>query len=140
MDVLEHLNPLLLDVYIEKLTSLLDRDGYLYVNSPMWGSDRNFGVLEERYLREWDSVGDGSYWRHLPCDGRGWPLHGHLIWASSGWWEQKFAEHGLVRDTVVEGAIQKTLAKWFECAPGRKSVFVLTGERLDMPPILTQNR
>jgi SAM-dependent methyltransferase len=125
MDVLEHLNPIRIDGYIAKILSLLADDGYLYVNSPMFGSDPIFGVVEEPYLNEWGSVGDSSYWRHWPCDERGWPLHGHLIWASPGWWTDKFQAHGLVRDQVIEQAIQRSLGGFFQYAPGRRSLFVL---------------
>jgi hypothetical protein len=36
MDVLEHISPLRLDQYIEKIASIVDKDGYVYLNSPMW--------------------------------------------------------------------------------------------------------
>jgi SAM-dependent methyltransferase len=125
MDVLEHISPLQLDRYLEKLVALTERDGYIYLNSPMWGQDRVFGVVEDPYLDEWLSVGEASYWRHWPCDERGWPLHGHLVWASPQWWERKFHAYGLIRDTIVENAIQQCLAGFFQHAPGRRSLFVL---------------
>ena len=125
MDVLEHINPLKLDHYIEKLLTLMDGDGYIYLNAPMWGKDRVFGVFEEPYLEEWLTVGDRSYWRHWPCDDKGWPIHGHLVWASADWWERKFREHGLVRDTAIEQAIHQDLATFFEQARGRRCLFVL---------------
>jgi SAM-dependent methyltransferase len=125
MDVLEHISPLKLDHYIEKLLSLMDRDGYIYLNAPMWGNDHVFGVFEEPYLEEWLTVGDRSYWRHWPCDDKGWPIHGHLVWASANWWEQKFREHGLVRDTAIEQAVHHDLATFFEQARGRRCLFVL---------------
>ena len=125
MDVLEHVSPLRLDHYIDKLLSLMDRDGYVYLNAPMWGRDRVFGVFEEPYLREWLSVGDRSYWRHWPCDDQGWPIHGHLVWASAAWWEQKFGDCGLVRDTAIEQAIHQNLGTFFEEAIGRRCLFVL---------------
>ena len=132
MDVLEHVNPVRLDDYIRKLLSLMAADGVMYVNSPMWGDDRIFGVVEEPYLTEWFEVGDAANWRHWPCDGEGWPVHGHLVWASPLWWERKFAEHGLIRDTLVESAIQHVLAPTFETSPGRRSLFVLrrAGDRV----------
>jgi SAM-dependent methyltransferase len=126
MDVLEHVSPLRLDLYIEKLLALVDDGGYLYLNAPMWGKDHIFGVFEEPYLSEWHSVGDRSYWRHWPCDHRGWPIHGHLVWASAKWWERKFAEHGLVRDTMIERAIHGCLGGFFKQAIGRRSLFVLS--------------
>jgi SAM-dependent methyltransferase len=125
MDVLEHVSPLTLDQYIEKIVSVLDENGYLYLNSPMWGRDLIFGIFEEPYLEEWLTVGDTSYWRHWPCDDKGWPLHGHLVWASTVWWERKFRDHGLIRDTTIEQVIHQNLATFFEHAGGRRSLFVL---------------
>ena len=91
----------------------------------MWGWDRIFGVVEEPYLEEWRSVGDASYWRHWPCDDKGWPLHGHLVWAGPVWWERKFESFGLIRDLEVEQTIHRRLAAVFEQTPGRRSLFVL---------------
>jgi SAM-dependent methyltransferase len=125
MDVLEHVSPLRLDHYIEKLLTLVDGDGYIYLNAPMWGRDHVFGSFEEPYLEEWLRVGDGSYWRHWPCDAKGWPIHGHLVWASPDWWERKFRHYGLVRDTSIEQAIHQNLATFFEQARGRRCLFVL---------------
>jgi SAM-dependent methyltransferase len=125
MDVLEHISPLRLDQYIQKIASIMDKDGYLYLNSPMWGKDDVFGITEEPYLDEWLTVGDASYWRHWPCDDKGWPLHGHLVWASPIWWEAKFAAYGLIRDRTVEKIIHRRLAGFFAHAPGRRSLFVL---------------
>ena len=125
MDVLEHVSPLRLDQYLEKILSIVDEDGYIYLNSPMWGKDPIFGIFEEPYLEEWLAVGDGSYWRHWPCDDKGWPVHGHLLWASAHWWERKFREYGLVRDTTIEQTIHQDLATFFEQAGGRRSLFVL---------------
>ena len=125
MDVLEHINPLRLDQYIEKILSILDEDGYIYLNSPMWGKDDVFGITGEPYLEEWLTVGDASYWRHWPCDDKGWPIHGHLVWASPTWWEAKFAAYGLIRDRTVEKVIHRRLAGFFENTPGRRSLFVL---------------
>jgi len=125
MDVLEHVSPLRLDQYVQKILSIVDDDGYVYLNSPMWGRDRTFGVFEEPYLEEWIAVGDKAYWRHWPCDEKGWPIHGHLVWASADWWERKFLDYGLVRDTEIEQAIHQNLATFFELAMGRRSLFVL---------------
>jgi len=125
MDVLEHISPLKLDNYIEKLVSLINEDGYLYLNAPMWGEDHIFGVFEEPYLEEWLSVGSQSYWRNWPCDEKGWPIHGHLVWASPGWWEQKFRDYGLFRDYRIEQAVHQDLAGFFEHAIGRRCLFVL---------------
>jgi Methyltransferase domain len=125
MDVLEHVSPLRLDAYIERIASLIEQDGYVYLNSPMWGADPIFGMFEEAYLDEWRSVGDASHWCHWPCDDRGWPVHGHLVWASPAWWSRKFAEHGFVRDTLIEKAIHCRLSGFFAGAIGRRCLFVL---------------
>jgi len=125
MDALEHVSPLLLDAYIERIASLVDQDGYVYLNSPMWGQDHTFGVFEEPYLEEWRCVGDASYWRHWPCNDKGWPLHGHLVWASPTWWERKFRDYGLIRDPAIERAIHQELATFFKQAVGRRCLFVL---------------
>ena len=125
MDVLEHVNPLRLDAYIEKIASLLNEDGYVYLNSPMWGGDLTFGVFEDPYLAEWRFVADRSYWRHWPCNEKGWPAHGHVVWASPRWWAQKFSDHGLVRDTRIEEVIHRRLSAFFLSAVGRRCLFVL---------------
>jgi SAM-dependent methyltransferase len=125
MDVLEHISPLRLDSYIDKILAILAEDGYVYMNSPMWCYDSVFGMVEEPYLDEWRTVGDASYWRHWPSDDKGWPIHGHLVWASAAWWQRKFEAHGLVRDTTVEKVIHEHLACFFETAGSRRSLFVL---------------
>jgi hypothetical protein len=125
MDVLEHVSPLRLSAYIERLLSLLEDDGYLYLNSPMWGTDRIFGMLEDQYIAEWQQVGDASYWRHWPCDAQGWPVHGHLVWASPAWWESTFVAHGLVRDETIERAIHAKLTGFYRVSAGRRCLFVL---------------
>jgi Methyltransferase domain/Domain of unknown function (DUF4214) len=125
MDVLEHVSPIRLDAYIEKILSMLDADGFVYLNSPMWGKDAMFIPSEEPYLEEWLTVGDASYWRHWPCDDKGWPIHGHLVWASPAWWEAKFAAHGLIREPTLEKVIHHRLERFLEDTPGRRTLFVL---------------
>jgi SAM-dependent methyltransferase len=125
MDVLEHLSPLRIDEYIARIAQMISSDGFVYLNSPMFGADRVFGTPFEAYLPEWQRVGDASFWRHLHCDDKGWPMHGHLIWASPNWWERQFSNHGLVRDHPIEEVLHETLASFFERAPARRSLFVL---------------
>jgi SAM-dependent methyltransferase len=125
MDVLEHLSPLRIDEYIARIAKMISSEGFVYLNSPMFGADRVFGTPFEAYLSEWQRVGDASFWRHLHCDDIGWPMHGHLIWASPNWWERQFSNHGLVRDHAIEEVLHETLASFFERAPARRSLFVL---------------
>jgi SAM-dependent methyltransferase len=125
MDVLEHVPPLELGRYIEKIASLLADDGFVYINSPMYGNDPAFGTVFQPYLEEWLSVGDRSFWRHWRCDEKGWPEHGHLVWASVNWWSRMFEVYGLVRDESIERVVHRHLAGFFEQAPARRSLFVL---------------
>jgi SAM-dependent methyltransferase len=125
MDVLEHVSPLQLPRYLAKIATLLADDGFLYLNSPMYGSDAAFGTVFAPYLEEWRSVGQSCFWRDWPCDERGWPQHGHLVWADVNWWSRLFAAHGLVRDPLVEGVVHRRLSVFFDHAPARRSLFVL---------------
>jgi len=126
MDILEHLSPLKLDLYIEKIRELIGENGFAYINSPMFGVDRIFGTVFSQYLPTWQEVGDAKYWYDMHCDETGWPMHGHLVWASPVWWEQLFARHGLFRDDTAEAMLQDAMDPFFQSnAPARKSFFVL---------------
>lgn len=126
MDILEHLSPLDLDRYVERIGSIIQHEGFVYINSPMFGEDEIFGTVFQRYLPQWQSASELSYWRHFHCDSKGWPMHGHLVWASPKWWEQLFLKHGLVRDKTVESCIHGCLNSFFTTqAPARRSLFVL---------------
>jgi hypothetical protein len=127
MDILEHLNPRKLPQYVARIADLLSPDGYLLVNSPMFGPDEIFGQTADTYLPEWRATGDESNWLQLHCDARGWPQHGHLIWATPSWWERQFEAHGLIRDREVERRAHDILDESFfnRVAPGRRSFFLL---------------
>jgi hypothetical protein len=125
MDVLEHISPLELGRHIERIVSLLAEDGFVFINSPMYGNDPAFGTVFGAYLEEWHAVGDTSFWRDWPCDEKGWPEHGHLVWASVGWWSRLFEAHGLVRDHAIEDVVHRHLAGFFENTPARRALFVL---------------
>jgi SAM-dependent methyltransferase len=126
MDVLEHLNPLHLSRYIARIAELIKRDGFAYINSPMFGTDDVFGTVFEAYLPEWQHAGEDDFWRYMHCDAKGWPMHGHLVWASPRWWENAFLHHRLVRDRNIEGVLHTLLEPFFETmAPARRSFFVL---------------
>ncbi|MGD9615292.1 MAG: methyltransferase domain-containing protein [Alphaproteobacteria bacterium] len=126
MDVLEHVNPISLKNYIRRISRLLKQDGFAYVNSPMFGPDDIFGTVFEAYLPEWQEAGPDEFWRHMHCDAKGWPMHGHLVWASPLWWERAFLEHGLIRDRDIERVLHHLLHGFFEkFAPARRCFFVL---------------
>lgn len=126
LDILEHVSPLKVGTYLNRIRELLNDDGYLYVNSPMFGSDDVFGEVFALEFEQWRAESDGGLFRHMDCDDRGWPMHGHLIWATPKWWEKLFLCHGFVRNRSIERAVQSTLADFFaRAAPARKSLFVL---------------
>jgi SAM-dependent methyltransferase len=126
MDVLEHLSPLDINPVISKIARLIKPTGFAIINSPMYGLDRIFGEVFSPYLGEWQDKKDSTYWRNLHCDDKGWPMHGHLIWASPEWWERSFAKQGLIRDVEIECTLQDLLSGFFSRhAPARKSLFIL---------------
>jgi hypothetical protein len=128
MDILEHVSPLDLPAHMEVIRGIVERDGFAYVNSPMIGTDDVFGEPFDVYFPEWAEAGINTFWRHIDCDEKGWPMHGHLVWASPQWWEDQFARHGLVREREIERAIHSSLTEFFKTSPGRRSLFVLRHE------------
>jgi SAM-dependent methyltransferase len=129
MDVLEHLNPFRIDLYIEKIRKLVNANGFVLLNSPMFGNDDIFGTVFDIYCPEWQEAGDDDFWRHIHCDAQGWPIHGHLTLASPKWWEKIFGKRGLVRDRITEAQIQEMLKGFFDKhAPARRTLFVLRHE------------
>ena len=126
MDILEHLSPLKLPIYINKIKEIVKPQGFIYINSPMFGVDDIFGKVFNQYLPEWSKVGDTHFWYDLHCDKKGWPMHGHLVWASPVWWETLFAKSDLIRDKVLEGLVHRVLGDFFtKVAPARRSLFIL---------------
>ena len=126
MDFFEHLSPFKIDQHIERVASLIDDDGYLYFNSPMYGHDRVFGTYLPLYLAQWKLEPEADFWHHIPCDAKGWPWDGHLVWAAAPYWEQKFLAKGLIRDCEIEAAIHQALVGFFgSYAPWRRGLFVL---------------
>jgi 2-polyprenyl-3-methyl-5-hydroxy-6-metoxy-1,4-benzoquinol methylase len=126
MDILEHVNPLDLGRYVERISKLIHDEGFAYINSPMFGVDDIFGTVFDQYLPEWKDAPEDHFWRVMHCDAKGWPMHGHLVWASPRWWEQLFLSHGLVRDREIEIHIHGCLRSFFDnVAPARRSLFVL---------------
>jgi SAM-dependent methyltransferase len=126
MDFFEHTNPLKLGNYIARAASLVSRDGYMIVNGPIFGEDRVVGQPYLLFLEGWTHEPQDTFWRNIPCYENGWPVDGHLVWASTGFWEQQFADKGLIRDLQIEEALQRTLSGFFaEYAPARKMLFIL---------------
>jgi SAM-dependent methyltransferase len=139
-DVLEHLSPLKLGYHIGRLRELLAPNGIIMVNSPMFGFDAVFGtVFEPSQAGNGRHIGTHDFFRYWPCDERGWPMHGHMIWASPKWWTRQFEVHDLIRVRVIEEAVQSQLSGYFSWAPARKSLFLLAHRdaSLDTAAIVT---
>lgn len=87
LDVFEHLNPNRIRHYVERIREITSPDAYVFCNIPAFGDDPVFGTVFPRYIDEWnaDAVA-GRHFSMLHVDEQGYPLHGHLIWADSGWW------------------------------------------------------
>jgi SAM-dependent methyltransferase len=128
MDIIEHLNPVKFDQYLSAIAARVAKDGYFYLNSPMFDTDDVFGEVFGAYVSQWQAAGEQVLYRRLDCDPSGWPMHGHLVWASPVWWEQQFAAHGMVRDRDIERAIHARLETFFADNPARKCLFVLKHE------------
>jgi Methyltransferase domain/Domain of unknown function (DUF4214) len=125
LDVLEHLNPLQLGHHICRLRELLAPRGIIILNSPMFGIDDIFGTVFEQSLQEWRDIGDRDFYRHWPCDTKGWPMHGHMVWASPKWWTAQFGSYHIVRLREIEQTVQERLSGYFSWAPARRSMFFL---------------
>lgn len=125
MDILEHISPLKIDNYVKKISYIIGKTGFAYINSPSYGDDGEEGNLFRLYHPQWDGSDGTRFWREIQCDEKGWPLHGHLIWANEPWWEALFVRHGLVRDKGIEAAIHELLIDFFQLNPGRKMFYVL---------------
>jgi len=126
LDVMEHLNPLQLRRHINRLRDLLDSNGLIIMNSPMFGHDHVFGTVFPQHLQQWRDIGDSAFFRHWPCDAKGWPMHGHMIWASPNWWTRQFESCDLIRQTDIEHGVQTELSGYFERAPARKSLTIFS--------------
>jgi hypothetical protein len=127
MDVFEHLNPNKISAYLRRCFELLKQGGFLYTNIPVFGNDEIFGEVFPIYLDEWrvDAAADGLFSK-LPVDEGGWPINGHLIWATSKWWQDQFERVGLRREVRIEQALHDVYDSYFLTAPARKSFFVLS--------------
>ena len=128
LDIFEHLNPRKLDRYIARIADLLDDGGLLFCNIPAFAHDRVFGSVFPMYLREWfaDAARDENF-RALHVDDHGWPLHGHLIWATCDWWERQFTSAGFRRETWVETILHRKYDAFYDVqSPARKSFYVFS--------------
>lgn len=128
LDVFEHMSLGRLDACIGRLASLLVPGGLLFANIPAIGHDPVFGTVCPVYLRPWlDEVAEGRLLSALEVDGRGYPLHGHLLWGPSVWWVRRFEGHGFRREVEIERALHARYDGLLEkYAPGRRCFYVFS--------------
>lgn len=120
LDVFEHLNPNRIDTYLARSAALLEDGGWLLANIPAFGDDPSFGDVFGDYLGE----APGGMYRRIHVDDRGYPLHGHLVWATWQWWQDRFEAAGLTRRPAVEAALQGRYGAHFRAhTPARASLF-----------------
>jgi Methyltransferase domain/Domain of unknown function (DUF4214) len=131
LDIFEHVHPNKLSGFLAALVSLIRPGGFLYANVPAFGNDSVFGQVQSMFLPEWrEDARAGRPFRHLQVDERGYPAHGHLVWATTDWWVAQFEAAGLRRVPDVERALHEQYDWYFEaCSPMRKSFYVFAKAR-----------
>lgn len=127
LDVFEHFNPNRLDEYLARVAAMTAPGGFMYVNVPTWGEDRVYGTIWEPYLDAWrDDVANNRLFRSIEVDSAGYPVLGHLVWAGSRWWEERFEAAGLHREPEVEIALHDRFDAQLEATPARKAFYVFS--------------
>ncbi len=142
LDIFEHLNPNRLGPTLRALRALLDDHGWLFSVIPAFGKDAVFGEVFPLYLPEWDDdVAAGRPFRTLHTDDAGYPVNGHLIWATTEWWVEQFERAGFQRRTDVEVALQDRFHAHFEAEPARRSCYVFAaGDAVDAEAVIERLR
>lgn len=128
LDIFEHLNPRKIDKVLGAVSGILGDHGLLVTNIPVFGEDEVFGNPRPFLFQEWaESAAAGRWFRVMQVEATGFPLHGHLVWATPGWWTDKVRAHGFVRERGIEHAIQRRYRAYFDKAsPGRAQMFVFS--------------
>jgi SAM-dependent methyltransferase len=134
LDIFEHLNPNRLAKYLSRVASLLTPGGMLFANIPAFGYDEVFGEVFPYYLPGWELDNrEGRCFRNLHTDEAGYPIHGHLVWADTRWWEGQFELAGFTRRIEIERALHAKYGEYLRAdAPARQSFYVMSlGEPVD---------
>lgn len=126
LDVFEHLNPNKLDAYIARMAAITREDGFLFCNIPAFGADAVFGTVFPFYVDGWEEQArQGGLLRTLHVEETGYPIHGHLTWASAPWWVARFAAAGFSRDIEIERALHRKYDGYMtKRSPARCAYFV----------------
>jgi 2-polyprenyl-3-methyl-5-hydroxy-6-metoxy-1,4-benzoquinol methylase len=128
LDVFEHLNPNRLGVYLERVRALTNPGGFVFTNLPAFGEDPEFGTVFPLDLVDWDAeAARGELFSLLPVDQDGYPYHGHLVWADSGWWVRQWEAAGLRREPAIERALHRRYDEYMRrSSPARRSFYVFS--------------
>lgn len=128
LDVFEHLNPNKLDAYIARLYGVVREGGFLYANVPAHGSDPVFGEIFGLDLASWDEdVAAGRCFRSVPVDDYGYPKHGHITCAETGWWVGRFEKAGFRREPEIEKDLHRKYDEAMSrISPARKAYYVFS--------------
>lgn len=127
LDIFEHFNPNRLDAYIARVTELTQPGGLVFANVPTFGEDRVYGTIWEPHIPSWiDDIKANRLFRHLEVDDDGYPMHGHLVWAGSAWWEGLFTSTGLRRETGIEQALHSRFDTVLDATPARRAFYVFS--------------
>jgi hypothetical protein len=106
LDVFEHLNPNKLDAYLARMAAITRDEGLLFCNIPAFGEDPVFGTVFPYYVDGWEQQArESGLLRTLHVEETGYPIHGHLTWASAPWWVDRFAAAGFTREIEIERAL-----------------------------------
>jgi len=106
LDVFEHLNPNKLDAYIARMAQITRDDAFLFCNIPAFGEDAVFGTVFPFYVDGWEgqAKSGGGLLHTLHVEETGYPIHGHLTWATAPWWVSRFEAAGFTREVEIERA------------------------------------
>ena len=128
MDVFEHLNPNRLEAYLARLVRLMGQGGYVLTNIPAYGTDPVFGLVHDDVFQKWCEKADPeARYDLLHVDQDGWPISGHLIWATSLWWENRFKQAGFSREMEIEKALHRRFDSFLSSGPkARLSFYVFS--------------
>lgn len=137
MDIFEHLSPNRLCSYLEHCYSLMCNGGFVFTNVPAFGKDHIFGEVFPVYVEDWvDESKSTGLFSLLHVDEKGWPINGHLIWATAKWWQRSFEAVGFDREVEIEAALHEVYDDYMlrNTPPARKSFFVFS-KNVNSPPI-----
>jgi 2-polyprenyl-3-methyl-5-hydroxy-6-metoxy-1,4-benzoquinol methylase len=131
LDIFEHFNPNRLGEYLTAIADLVADGGLLFANIPAFGTDPVFGEIFDLFLDEWrEADRAGRPFSLLQVDDEGYPMHGHLIWATSAWWQEQFEQVGLRREIETERMLHRRFDADLErISIARKSFLVFSKAR-----------